>query len=370
MKKKILFVATVVKTHIAAFHLSCMKMLKEQGYEVHVAARNDYDNNTKLEIPYCDKYYDIPIRRRPFKLANIRAYSVLKKIIEREDYDIVHCHTPMGGCIARLACRKARKRGTRVFYTAHGFHFYKGAPLKNWLVYYPVERFCARFTDVLITINREDYALAKKMKACRVEYVPGVGIDLDRFEKVDADVMEKRKELGIAQDAIWLLNIGELIRRKNQETVIRAVAGIDNVYLTIVGQGELKEHLQAIIDELNLNNRVFLLGFRKDIAELCCAADVFVFPSFQEGLPVSIMEAMASGLPVVCSRIRGNVDLIDENGGVLFDPHSVDECRLAIMSLIDDRSLCCNMAETNRIRASQFELSNINKCLLEIYDLQ
>ena len=162
--KKVLFVATVVKTHIMVFHIPYLEWFKKNGYEVHVCAKNDYENKDECIIPYCDKYHDLPFERSPFKANNLKVYKKLKEIINTNNYDIIHCHTPMGGALTRLAAHKARNRGTKVLYTAHGFHFYKGSPLINWLVYYPVERWLARYTDVLITINEEDYNRIKESK--------------------------------------------------------------------------------------------------------------------------------------------------------------------------------------------------------------
>ena len=191
--KKVLFTATVVKTHINVFHLPYLKWFKEQGYEVHVAAKNDFVNEPCI-IPNCDKFYDINFARFPFSKANIKAYKQLKKIITENNYDIIHCHTPVAGVLARLAARNCKK--TTVIYTAHGFHFFKGAPLLNWLIYYPVERFCARFTDKLITINKEDYERAqhfKLRKNGKVYYVSGVGIDIEKIRNTKVDVQPKEK---------------------------------------------------------------------------------------------------------------------------------------------------------------------------------
>src|SRR5690606_10354189 len=176
MAGKILFCATV-DYHFKAFHLPYLQWFAAQSWEVHVAAKGDMD------LPYVDRKFDIPLQRSPFRRANVAAYRSLKKIIEKERYDIIHCHTPMGGVIARLAARHARKNGTKVIYTAHGFHFCKGAPLLNWLLYYPMEKALARLTDCLITINEEDYALAVRNKfgAARIEHVHGVGVSMDEF---------------------------------------------------------------------------------------------------------------------------------------------------------------------------------------------
>lgn len=331
--KKILLVATVVKKHIMVFHLPVLKMFKDMGWETAVAAGNDYDDPAQCVIPYCDAYYELPFERSPFKKENVKCIRKLKTIIESEKYNIIHCHTPVGGVVARMAARKARKNGVRVLYTAHGFHFYKGAPLKNWLIYYPVEWLCAHWTDTLITINQEDDTLAKRhMHAQKVVYVPGVGIDLSKFSGSAARREEKRKELGIPEEAKLLISVGELNENKNHETVIKAINGMD-VYYIIAGVGDKRETLQALADAQGMTDRVKLLGYRADVETLCAAADVFVFPSFREGLSLSLMEAMASGLPCAVSQIRGNTDLIDENGGVYFDPHDIADVRRALEQL-------------------------------------
>ena len=212
--KKVLFTATVVKTHINVFHLPYLKWFKEQGYEVHVAAKNDFINEPCI-IPNCDKHYDIQFARFPFSKTNIKAYKQLKKLIQENNYDIIHCHTPVAGVLTRLAARK--NKNTTVIYTAHGFHFFKGAPLLNWLIYYPVERFCARYTDKLITINKEDYGRAKQFKLRKngkVYYVPGVGINLEKIQNLKVDIKQKKKELGISKNIPILLSVGELNKNK------------------------------------------------------------------------------------------------------------------------------------------------------------
>ena len=346
------------------FFQSFIRELLDEGHTVDIAT-NEHDS----KVPACYRewgctVYPIHTSRSPLNRGNVKAIKQIKQLVKEQQYDLVHCHTPIAAMCTRLACRKARKKGTRVFYTAHGFHFYTGAPLKNWLMYYPVEKLCARWTDVLITINEEDYARAqKKMKAKRVEYVPGVGIDLNKFAQNAADKSEKRKELGIPEDATLLLSVGELNENKNHETVIRAIADLD-VYYVIAGRGGLQEHLQAVIDEMGMTHRVKLLGFRTDVAELYCAADAYILPSHREGLNVSIMEAMASGLPVLCSRIRGNTDLISSEGGMLFDSHRVDECRAAIEAVTaSDRG---TLGAHNAEKVRRFSLAEVNRQMFEL----
>ena len=311
--------------------------------------------------------FDIPIPRSIFKLKDIFvAYKQIKKLADNNEYKIVHCHSPIGGVICRLACRKARKHGTKVIYTAHGFHFYKGAPIKNWLLFYPAEKLCAHFTDTLITINQEDYNLArKKMKAKSVEYVPGVGVDTSKFANVEIDRDKKRQELDIPVDKKLLISVGELNENKNHETVIRALQDIKDVCYIVVGKGDKQQMLEKLIDDLDMSDRVFLLGYRQDIGELLKMSDLFVFPSYREGLSVSVMESMSSGLPVVCSNIRGNCDLIDENGGVLFDPHSVDDCKNAIVKALNRNMI--DMGKYNQTKVNAFCYEKVHNKMKKLY---
>jgi len=365
--KKVLFVATVVQKHINVFHLPFLKMFQEEGYTTYVAAAND-TNEQNVNIPYCDHYVEISFKRNPFHPGNIKAYLKLKKLICDNDFEIIHCHTPVGGVLGRLAASKARRNGTRVFYTAHGFHFYKEAPLKNWLIYYPIEWLCAHFTDVLITINKEDYALAKKhMHAKHVEYVPGVGVDVEKFANVQVDRSAKRRELGIPEDAFLLLSVGELNENKNHQIVIKALAELKNpnIHYAIAGKGDLHDYLIGLAYSLGVASQVHLLGYRSDVAELYKSSDIYVLPSIREGLNVSIMEAMASGLPVVCSVARGNTDLIDENGGAVFESHSVEDCCNAIRNIMD-KDLNA-LEKYNALKIGKFDTRVVNETTRCIY---
>ncbi|MDY3225387.1 MAG: glycosyltransferase family 4 protein [Candidatus Faecousia sp.] len=319
MKKKVLFVATVVKTHIMQFHIPYLKLFQEMGWETAVASRNDYENPTDCVIPYCDTYYDIPFERLPWKPQNWQAYRMLKAIIDREHFDIIHCHTPVGALIARLAALDARKKGTRVIYTAHGFHFFTGAPLKNWLLFYPPERLLAPVTDVLITINREDYARAqKRLPAKRIEYVPGVGIDTGKFRNLQIDRQAKRRALGFREADFLLLTVAEMTPNKNHITVLKALAALKDraefahIHYLIVGRGEMWSSLEESAKTLEIADHVHFLGYRTDAPELYRCCDLFVFMTFREGLSVALMEAMSSAMPIICTKIRGNTDLIDD----------------------------------------------------------
>ena len=258
--KKVLFTATV-DSHILHFHIPYLKMFKENGYEVHGATSEDG------EIPYCDVKHRVSFERSPIKINNLNAIKQLKKIIGEEKFDIIHCHTPMGGVVTRLAARTARKNGTRVIYTAHGFHFYKGAPLLNWLVYYPIEKFLSRYTDTLITINQEDYDIAKKkFHAKETKLVHGVGVDKSRFDYTMAPEEKKayRESVGVGENDFVVIQVGELNENKNQLMSIEALRKLvhekPDTKLLLVGTGKLKDFYKRKIEEYSLNNNIFELG--------------------------------------------------------------------------------------------------------------
>ena len=371
--KKVLFVATVVKTHIMEFHIPYLKMFKEMGWETAVAARNDYENPDDCVIPYCDIYYNIPFERNPLKPGNLKAYKELKHIIDEGKYDIIHCHTPVGAMLTRLAAKQARKKGTKVFYTAHGFHFYKGAPAINWILYYPVEKWLSRYTDVLITINKEDYERAKTFKAGKVCYVPGVGIDLKKFNVGYVNKEQKRKEIGVSTNDFVLLSVGELIPRKNHEVVIRALSvlkqlnKLSHIEYVICGRGAYEADLKKLAEELGVTDHIHFLGYRNDISEICNCADLFVFMSHQEGLPVALMEAMACGLPAVCSNIRGNTDLIEDGVTGLMSNNTPEELAEVINEMRNDAVLRDRLASAALQKIKQFDLSCVEDEMTKIY---
>lgn len=362
--KKVLFVASVAR-HINAFHMPYIKWFKSQGFIVDAATSEDEN------IQLLDHHYNISIERNPINKKNINAYTQLSKIIFEGEYDIVHCHTPVASMLTRIAARKMRKKGTSVFYTAHGFHFFKGAPIFNWLIYFPIEWICSFFTDVLITINKEDFEFAKKyMHAKKVEYVPGVGIDTDRIKNVSVDRKQKREELGILPCETAVLSVGELNDNKNHETVVRAISKLSdqNLVYIICGTGEKHTYLKNLAEELGV--KLILTGFRNDVVEICKACDIFAFPSYREGLPVSAMEAMYMGLPVVASDIRGVRDLIeDRKNGFLCNPFDSDTFYEKIAFLADNKKICEEMGLANKEKVKGFSMEKVLGMMKEIYNL-
>ena len=368
--KKILFIATVVKTHINTFHLPYIKMFKDRGYKTVVAAKNDYDKGTP-DIPNCDLYVDIPFARNPFSPKNIQAYKMLKKLIDNGSFDIVECNTPVGSVIGRLAARKARKNGTKVIYIAHGFHFFKGSSKSAWLMFYPVEKLLSYITDVLVTINKEDYERAsKKFKAKQIVCIDGIGVDLERIEKSCPDRKKVLDEFGINENDTVLISVGELRKLKNHRTIIEAMAKIENknLHYIIAGCGTFSGELSELAEKHGIKDRVHLPGFRNDVFDLLKSSDIFCFPSTREGMPLALMEAMAAGLPAVASNVRGNRDLIAPGkGGFLYSANDSDGFAEGIKTLIDDPSLRRKMGNYNKEQIKKYDIKNIKEKLFRIY---
>lgn len=367
--KKVLFVATV-DSHIRHFHIPYLKYFKENGYEVHVATAND--ENEKFD--YCDKKHTVTFERSPFKSNNLKAIKQMKKIFEEEKFDIVHCHTPMGGVVTRIAAKKYRKDGLKVFYTAHGFHFFKGAPLINWLIYYPVEKWLARYTDVLITINEEDYGRACKFKAQKAEKIDGIGVDEQKFQiqLSEEEKNELRKEFGFSKDDVVLTYVGELNSGKNQIMLMEAVKEIlkdkPNIKLLLVGKGILEEEYKTKISELGLEKNVILAGYRRDVPKIFHITDIAVSTSKREGLPINLVEAQMSSLPILATNVRGNREMAkNEYNGYIIE--TKEELIEKIIQLVDNKELRQEMGKNSLEMSVKYRLSSVLNQMKKIYNL-
>ena len=378
--KKVLIVASVV-SFIEWFNKENIEYLRtELGCEVHIACNFDYMDDTDEERTktYLDRIcvqgvilHNIHFARSPLSRDNIAAYSELKKIINRQKFDLIHCHTPVASMLTRLAARKARKAGCIVMYTCHGFHFHNAAPKRNWIIYYPVEFFCSRFCDYLVTINQEDYHRAQTFHTKNVRYIPGVGVDISRIKETMVDRVAYKKSIGIPEDCIMLLSVGEMIERKNHEVIIRALGRLhnENIYYVICGKGPLKEHLSNLAIQLGIADHVVFLGFRKDIPELCNTSDISAFPSKIEGLGLAGIEAMAAGVPLISSNVHGILDyVIDGETGYACDPEDVDGFAKAIDKLANNPHLRLEMKEKCLKAVEPFELNNALRTMWDIYD--
>lgn len=368
MPPKILFVATL-DTHFRAFHLPVMRRFKEQGWEVHVAAKGD------SELPFTDQKFNLSIERSPLRLSNIKGCRQLKLLMERNDYRIVHCHTPMGGVLTRLAARSARRSGTSVLYTAHGFHFCKGAPLLNWLLYYPIEKTLARRTDCLITINEEDYALAaaRRFKAKRLVRVRGVGVNTQRFAPVGLQERNRlRQGFRYGKHEFLLFYAAEFNGNKNHQLLIRAVARIKDqaptLKLLLAGDGPLLAECQSLAAALGVRSMIDFIGYRDDIDRLLPMCDAAVASSLREGLPVNIMEAMSCALPVVATANRGHSELVkDGRNGFIVPLDDAPQFANRLLELYQSEELRRRMGAMSLHDVASYSISQVVKELDKVY---
>ncbi|MCF6222645.1 MAG: glycosyltransferase family 4 protein [Flavobacteriaceae bacterium] len=370
MKKKILYTATT-DIHLLNFHLPYLQWFKTQGYEVHVAC------NGNRKIPFADKTWSLSIGRSPIDRNNIFAYKKLKKIISNNRYEIIHSHTPMGGVLTRLAARTSRKNGTRVLYTAHGFHFYKGSSLKNWLLFFPIEWLLSNITDGIITINNEDYEAINNFgfRSKDKFKIDGIGINPDRlkFDNSD-DKIQLKENLGFNKDDIIILYIAEMIPRKNHWFIFKSISAIvkNNSNVKFIFAGGLAvegENLKNYSKNNGIDDSVFFLGYQKDIAKYIYIADIGISSSIAEGLPIGIAEIMTTGLPVVISDIRGHNELVvHEKSGFLYNLKDKVSFIKYVNLLVNDIKLRNQIGEIGAKRMSRFHLQNPLKQMIEIYD--
>lgn len=364
---KALVVTTIINT-VEAFLIPHINLLRDEGYTVDIATNTSGKEIKELDA-LSNNIMNIDFSRNPLSKSNYNAYKDINTVIKNNNYDLIYVHTPIASAITRLACRGISN--TKIIYFAHGFHFFKGAPLKNRIIFYPIEKYLSKFTDILITINKEDYERAnRKFKSNETILLNGVGIDLRKIQEIKVDKDSKRKELGLNKNDIVLLSVGELNDNKNHIEVIKAIdimKNKNNIKYLICGKGNKKDYLTSFIKDHKLENNVKLLGYRDDIIELCKISDIFVFPSKREGLPVSVMEAMACGLPVVCSNIRGNTDLIiSHKGGLLVEENNFNNYLNNILFLTKDADTRKKYGYFNKEFVKKYDLYNVKTELKEV----
>lgn len=381
MKKALVLASTA--SMIDQFNMDNIALL-QRDYEVHVAC-NFLEGNTcsdeqianlqqrlrEMGVPY----YQVDITRNVLNIPQVfRAYRQTKALFREHGFAMVHCHSPIGGAVCRLAAMPYRKKGLQVLYTAHGFHFFRGAPLLNWLIYYPIEWCLAHVTDILLTINKEDNARAKKhIHAKRIEYIPGIGIDTSKFGRSGANRQEKRRELGLGDEDFVILTVAEMNKNKNHTLILKALGllkdrpGFDRVQYLICGQGDLQPQLEAEAEALGIRDHIHFLGFRRDVQDIYKCSDIYAFMSFREGLSVALMEAMSCGLSPVCSPIRGNTDLVEHGvEGLLaeFDPATVAD---AIWELYKNPERRAQLGAAAAEKIGQFDRNSVHRRMEEIY---
>lgn len=396
--KNALIVASVASM-IDQFNIPNIKILLELGYNVDVAAnfvKGSTCSEAKIRelIALLDDMgvdcYHVDFDRNVADIrAHIKSFKELDKVvcglaepinqtrhhyIEPKDgrvYAFIHSHSPIGGVVGRIT---GKRHGIKNIYTAHGFHFYNGAPLKDWLFFYPIEKICSRWTDVLITINKEDYQRSKKkFHVNHIEYIPGIGIDLTRFStsKKIINREEYRKSLGIPNNAFVMVSVGELNKNKNHSIILKAMSLLQgkDIHYVIAGQGAMYDSLLEMAKAYSIEDRVHLLGFRNDVSQLYQMADVCVFPSIREGLGIAAIEGMVSGLPLICSNNRGACDFA-QNGVNAFvcDYNDVYGFASAIQRLYNAPELCFKFGKVNLEEARRFDIGRVNRIMHSLYN--
>ncbi len=370
-EKRVLFVASVLKKHIIQFHIPYLQWFREQGFIVDVCAADDLEDNENIPLDFCDNYYDVPFCRSPFHLKNIGAYSRLKSIISENNYDIIHCHTPTAAAIARIAAANARKNGCKLLYTAHGFHFFKGASAFS-RIYYLIEKILSGMTDAVITINSEDFEASKRLCGgkCDTYLLHGVGVDTKMIAAIDDEKSEIRRSLGIPENAFTVMTTAELNRNKNIFTALKAISlcKTDNLRYIVCGSGDLRSECEEYARRLGIDGITQFLGYRYDVPKLLHAADVFLFPSYREGLGIAAIEAMSAGVPVVGSNIRGITEYA-ANGvnSILLSPSDAAGFADAIDRLAADGELLDRLGKAAESSVDKFDISCSVSTMADIY---
>ena len=361
MAKRILVTSTDLM--MVQFLVPHVINLSMNGYEVEIACSNvgNRINEIKEKLKgYVKKIHIVRLRRSPVAPINFVGYCDMKKVIKSGKYDLIWTNEPVMGIVTRLASQGVRKSGTKVMYMTHGFHFYTGAPKKNWIIFYSIEQWASRLCDIIVTVNREDYQRAKKMHAKSVKYIHGIGINPDRLSK-DQTATNIRQELNLNPDDFLVISVGELNENKNHQVIIKAVGKLKDpqIHYIICGKGDQLEKLKDLANELGILDNVHFLGYRMDVLDICKQADLFVFPSHREGLPIAPLEAMFCGLPLVTSNIRGPVDFMKEGKtGYLCSPDDVNAFAKNIKNLKMNPQLRIQMGKNCKKAVQPFLIEN------------
>lgn len=371
--KRVLYVTTVSRT-INAFLIPHIEKLVDEGYIVDCACAIDLKVDDRILAKVCN-IFDIPFSRNPMHPKNVKAFKELRKIQEKNNYDVVHVHTPVASFVARLAFRK--KENLKMIYTCHGFHFYKGSLIINWLLFYPLEKIAAKWTDTLVTINEEDYEIATTFNLRnngQVLKMNGVGIEKENYVIENFDRNKYRKSLDIDEDDFVILVLAELNKNKNHIQLIKAMNLLKDKYPNIkaifAGSGPLENDIKKQIKEYGLEDRITLLGWRDDVKELINSCDMVGLFSKREGLGKCLLEAMICGKPVVATNTRGPRELIEENiNGYMFDIDDIEATSKSIEKLYKSNDKSKQIEEKITSKANKYLLENVLSQLNSIYDM-
>lgn len=371
MSKRILVTSTDLM--MIQFLVPHVINLSQNGFEVEIACSDVGGRMQEVEEKlqgYTKKIHVVRLHRSPINFDNINGYKDMKRVIDSTYFDTIWTNEPVMGVVTRLAAKDARKRGTKVLYMVHGFHFYKGAPKLNWMIYYPIEKMMASKADVICTVNQEDYKRAQRFRVREVKYIHGIGINTERLTLGEKRT-NIREELGLSEEDILVLSIGELNKNKNQKVIIHAMKVIDDkkLHYILCGKGDKENVLKKWVNHLELEQNVHFLGYRKDVVDICSQSDIYVMPSYREGLPVSSLEAMYCGLPLVTSNIRGLCDVM-ENGksGYMFQPNDWRGFAKGIKTLMRNSEKREKMGKWNKEKVKPFCIEETKKEVAMIID--
>lgn len=366
--KKVLIVTTIQNT-ITAFLIPHIKFLEKKGYKVILATNVFKKLPEELEN---NEWINIPFSRNPFSISNFRAIKEMRNLFKKEKFELIHFHTPVAAFLGRYAAMREKQRN--IIYTAHGFHFFKGAPLINWLIYYTLEIIASRWTDKLVTINEEDYHRAKSFKlreGGKVYKVSGVGLDIGRYQNGDGEKI--KRELFIGGNEKTILMVGELNKNKNQIQLLNILEKLKlkgkNVRGVFVGVGEQEKKLREIAKEKRI--RVNFLGYRKDITDIVASSDILCSMSYREGLPRNLMEGMCQGKPLVVTNIRGNRDLVLEGeNGYLVDVNEVEEASKKIIDILENKELYEKLSKNSSEYVKKYSIEKVLEEMKEVYKIE
>ena len=370
MRKRILITSTDLM--MIQFLVPHVIHFSENGFEVEIACSDVGGRMEEIREKlkgYVKMIHEVRLVRSPVSPKNLIGYQDMKKVISNGNYDFIWTNEPVMGVATRLAARKARKNGTKVVYMVHGFHFFDGAPKLNWMIYYPIEKIMASKADMIVTVNQEDYRRAKTMNVKRVEYIHGIGINTDRLTPGEQQ-NDIRAELGLTKDDFIVLSVGELNKNKNQKTILQAIGLLKDskIHYVLCGKGDQLENLHNLAKELQIEKQVHFLGYRKDVVDICSQSNVYVMPSLREGLPVSSLEAMYCGLPLVTSNIRGLVDIMEDGvTGYLCEPTDFQAFSNGISKIKQRHSLKDNMGTHNKKVVIPYCIENTKKEVITIF---
>lgn len=349
-----------------------VQYLAQHGFRIEIACSDVGGRMNEIRVAlgnYVKKIHVVRLERSPISIKNFLGLLDMKKIIKKGHYDFIWTNEPVMGVITRLAAIDARKHGTKVFYMVHGFHFFRGAPKKYWIAFWPIEMFMSNFTDTIVTINKEDYCHAKHMHAGQVKYIHGIGVDTDRLNP-SAEQKDIRKELGLPANSFLVLSVGELNKNKNQKVVIQAIGKLHDpqIHYILCGKGPELKNLKMLARDNGVEDHVHFLGYRTDVVDICSQANIFMLPSHREGLPVASLEAMYAGLPLITSRVRGIVDFM-ENGvtGYMCSPDDVNSFANAIVKTKNNIQWSIQGNNYNKRVVKPFLFASVKKEVLQLF---